>query len=195
MEPKSSKMKSWKHLVSKMAPKRPPDPLQDRFWRGFGTHLGSFSSVFLTYFQRFLHAFFSSMLQTKTFKITRKHQKNAADIFQETVSLFVPSCIEKFTSERKVAFRSLLVQVETGQMSAAETRQMSAVETRLCPVPILYIRPQQQTSVLSQQQTSALSQQKAEDTRPVSTTHCLSETGQGPDTWNRDGSRQPNSNF
>ena len=24
-------------------------PLQDRFWRGFGTHLGPFSSVFLTY--------------------------------------------------------------------------------------------------------------------------------------------------
>ena len=70
------------------------------------------------------------MLQTKTFKITRKDQKNAADIFQETVSLFFPSCIEKFTSERKVAFRSLLVQVETGQMSAVETGQMSAVETR-----------------------------------------------------------------
>ena len=70
------------------------------------------------------------MLQTKTFKITRKHKKNAADIFQETVSLFVPSCIEKFTSERKVAFRSLLVQVETEQMSTVETGQMSSVETR-----------------------------------------------------------------
>ena len=41
----------------------------------------------------------------------------------------------------------MLVQVETGQMSAAETGQMSAVETRqmstiktgLCPVAILYI--------------------------------------------------------
>ena len=75
-------------------------PLQDRFWRGFGTHLRSFSSVFLTYFLRLLHAFVSSMLQTKTFKITRKHQKNAAESFQETASLFVPSCIEKFTSER-----------------------------------------------------------------------------------------------
>ena len=50
MEPKSSKMRSWKHLVSRVAPKRPPDPLQDRFWRGFGTILGPFSSVFLTYF-------------------------------------------------------------------------------------------------------------------------------------------------
>ena len=47
MEPKSSKMRSWKHLVSKMAPKRPPDPLQDRFWRGVGTILGPFSLVFL----------------------------------------------------------------------------------------------------------------------------------------------------
>ena len=70
------------------------------------------------------------MLQTNTFKITRNRQKNAAESFQETTSLFVPSCIEKFTSERKVAFRSLLVQVETGPMSAAETGQMSAVETR-----------------------------------------------------------------
>ena len=70
------------------------------------------------------------MLQTKTFKITRNHQKNAAESFQETASLFVQSCIEKFTSARQRAFRSLLVQVETGQMSAAETGQMSAVETR-----------------------------------------------------------------
>ena len=99
MEPKSLKMRSWKHLVSKIAPKRPPDPLQDRFWRGFGTILGPFSSVFLTYVEWFLQAFFSSMLQTKTFKITRTHQKNAAESFQETTSLFVPSCIEKFTGE------------------------------------------------------------------------------------------------
>ena len=41
--------------------------------------------------------------------------------------LFVPPCIEKCTGERKVAFRSLLVQVETGQMSAAETGQMYVV--------------------------------------------------------------------
>ena len=87
------------------------------------------------------------MLQTKAFKITRNHQNNAAESFQETASLFVPSCIEKFTSARQRAFRSLLVQVEAGQMSAAETGQMSAVETRqmstietgLCPVTILYI--------------------------------------------------------
>ena len=70
------------------------------------------------------------MLQTKTFKTTRNHQKNAAESFQETASLFVQSCIEKFTSARQRAFWSLLVQVETAQMSAAETGQMSAVETR-----------------------------------------------------------------
>ena len=69
------------------------------------------------------------MLQTKTFKITRNHQKNAAESFKETASLFVQSCIEKFTSARQRAFRSLLVQVETGQMSAVETGQMSAAET------------------------------------------------------------------
>ena len=53
---------------------------------------------------------------------------------------------------------------------------------------------QQQTSVLSQQQTSVLSQQK---TSVLSQHHivCVSETGQGPDTCNRDGSRQPYSNF
>ena len=114
MEPKSSKMRSWKHLVSRVAPKWPPEPLQDRFWRGFGTILGPFSSVCLTYVWWFLYAFCSSMLQTTTFKIIRTHRKNAAESFQETASLFVPSCIEKFTSERQRAFRSLLVQVETG---------------------------------------------------------------------------------
>ena len=67
-------------------------PLRDRFWRGFGTHLGSFSSVFLRYFQRFLHAFFSSMLQTQNYNISRSHP---------TKCLFVPSCIEKLTSERR----------------------------------------------------------------------------------------------
>ena len=53
---------------------------------------------------------------------------------------------------------------------------------------------QQRTSVLSQQQTSVLSQQK---TSLLSQQHivCVSETGQGPDTCNRDGSRQPYSNF
>ena len=40
----------------------------------------------------------------------------------------MPSCIEKLTSERQRAFRSLLVQVGTGQMSAVETGQMSAAE-------------------------------------------------------------------
>ena len=100
MEPKSSKMKSWKHLVSRVAPKRPPDPLQDRFWRGFVTILGRCSSVFLTYVWWFVYAFCSSTLQTKTLKIVRTQQKNAAESFQETASLFVSPCIEKFTSER-----------------------------------------------------------------------------------------------
>ena len=100
MEPKSSKMKSWKHLVSRVAPKSPPDPLEDRFWRGLGTILGPFSLVFLTYFWWFLYAFCSNTLQTKTFKSMRKHQNNAAESFQEITSLFVPSYIEKFTSER-----------------------------------------------------------------------------------------------
>ena len=100
LEPKSSNMKSWKHIVSRVAPKWPPETLQDRFWRGFGTILGPFSSVFLTYVWWFLHAFFSSMLQTKIFKRTGNHQKNTAESFQETASLFVPSCIEQFTSKR-----------------------------------------------------------------------------------------------
>ena len=86
------------------------------------------------------------MLQTNTFKVTRTHQKNAAESFQEAASLFVQSCIEKFTSARQRAFRSLLVQVETGHMSAPETGQMSAVETSQMstiktgqsPVSILY---------------------------------------------------------
>ena len=56
--------------------------------------------------------------------------------------------------------------VETGQMSSVETGRMSAVETG--------------------QKTFALSQHHIV---------FLSETGQGPDTCNRDGSRQPYSNF
>ena len=72
----------------------------DRFWRGFGTILGPFSSVFLTYVWWFQHAFFSSVSQIKTFKITRSHQENAAESFQETASLFLQSCIEQFNSKR-----------------------------------------------------------------------------------------------
>ena len=102
---------------SQVASRDPPGSILERFWDHFGTILVNF----LTYFLWFLHAFCSSMLQTKTFKITRNHQKNAAESFKETASLFVQSCIEKFTSARQRAFRSLLVQVETGQMSAAET--------------------------------------------------------------------------
>ena len=100
MEPKSSKMRSWKHLVSRVAPKWPPDPLQDRFWRGFGTILGPCSSVFLTYVWWFWYTFFSSMLPTTTFKIIMNHQKNAAESFPETDILLVQSCIEQFNSKR-----------------------------------------------------------------------------------------------
>ena len=53
---------------------------------------------------------------------------------------------------------------------------------------------QYHTSVLSQQQTSVLFQQQTS----VQSQHhivSVSETGQGPDTCNRDGSRQPYSNF
>ena len=67
----------------------------------------------------------------------------------------------------------------TGQMSSVKPRQMSAAETG-------QMSEQQQTSVLSRQTTSVLSQQDIV---------CVSETSQGPDTCNRDGSRQPYSNF
>ena len=100
MEPKSSNMRSVKHLVSRVAPKWPPDPLQDRFWRGFGTMLGPCLSVFLTYFCWFAHAFFRSMLRTKAYKRRRNHQKKISENFQERSSLSMPSCIEQFTSER-----------------------------------------------------------------------------------------------
>ena len=95
---------------SQVASRPPPGSILERFWDHFGTIFVSF----LTYFWWCLHAFCSSMLQTKTFKIMRKHQKNAAESSQETTSLFVPSCMEKLTSERQWAFRSSLVQVETG---------------------------------------------------------------------------------
>ena len=124
MEPKSSKMRSWKHLVSRVA----PGSILERFWDHIGTTL---VSSFLTYCLLLLHAFFSNTLQTKTFRITGNHKNNAAESFQETAPLFVPSCIEKLASEHKVAFRSLLVQVET--------RQISTIATGRCPVLILYI--------------------------------------------------------
>ena len=118
---------------SQVASRDPPGSILERFWDHFGTILVNF----LTYFLWFLHAFCSSMLQTKTFKIIRNQQKNAAESFQETASLFVQPCIEKITSARQRAFRSLLVQVETGQMSAVETGHMTAAET--------YILSQQKT--------------------------------------------------
>ena len=77
-----------------------PSGLQSPSRIDFGEVLGPFSSVFLTCVWWFLHAFFSSMLQTKTFKRTRNHQNNTAESFQETASLFVLSCTEQFTSKR-----------------------------------------------------------------------------------------------
>ena len=100
------------------------------------------------------------MLQTKTFKSTRNHQKNAAESFKETASLFVQSCIEKFTSARQRAFRSLLVQVATGEISAAETEQMSAVET-------------------GQMSAAATGQMAAVETRQMKNSSSI-ETGQSP---------------
>ena len=81
---------------SQEASRAPPGSILERFWDHFGTSFVSFSDIFLV----MLRAFFSSMLQTKAFNITRKHQNNSAESFQETASLLVPSCIEKFTSER-----------------------------------------------------------------------------------------------
>ena len=81
---------------SQEASRAPPGSILKRFWDHFRTIFVSFSDIFWW----FVRAFCSSMLQTKTFKITRNHQKNAAESFQETASLFVPSCIEQFTSER-----------------------------------------------------------------------------------------------
>ena len=74
---------------SQEASKAPPGSILERLFVSF-----------LTYVWWFLYALSSSMLQTKSFKIIRNHQNNAAQSFQETASLFVPSCIEKFTSKR-----------------------------------------------------------------------------------------------
>ena len=52
---------------SQEASRAPPGSILERFWDHFGTIFTSFSDTCLA----FLHAFFSSMLQTKTFKITR----------------------------------------------------------------------------------------------------------------------------
>ena len=81
MESKSSNMKSWKHLVSRVAPKWPPDPLQDRFWRGFGTILEQFSFVFLTMFADFgTHSVAACYKQkrSKSWGITKRMQQRAS---------------------------------------------------------------------------------------------------------------------
>ena len=81
MEPKSSKVRSWKHLVSRVAPKRPPEPLQDRFWRGFGTILEPFSAIFLAYFCDFcMHSLAACCKQkrSKSQGITKRMQQRAS---------------------------------------------------------------------------------------------------------------------
>ena len=77
---------------SQVASRAPPGSILERVWDHVGAIFGSCSDICL-------YAFFSSMLQTKTFKIKRGHQKNAAETFQEPASLFVPSCIEHFSSD------------------------------------------------------------------------------------------------
>ena len=79
VEPKSPKMMSWGHLRTRVAPERPPDPLQDQFWRCFGTICGPFLTDFPTHLKSFLDAMFSSMLQTHTFKIIWSQTKHAPD--------------------------------------------------------------------------------------------------------------------
>ena len=115
---------------SQDASRAPPGSISERFW----DHFATISSVFLTHIWWFLYAFCSSTLQTKTLKIIRNHQKNAAESFQETTSLFVPSCMEKLTSERQWAFRSLLVQVETRQMYSIKTGQRPVAIADICLV-------------------------------------------------------------
>ncbi len=56
VEPKSAKMMSWGHLCTRVAPKRPPDPLRDQFWRCFGTICGPFLTDFPTHLNSFLDA-------------------------------------------------------------------------------------------------------------------------------------------
>ena len=156
--------KSWKICwkTSEHGPKMVPKPLQNRSWRGSGSHLGATlearcfqdlifndfgsilgpcSSVFLTSFWWCLHAFFGSVLQTSTFKITRSHQKKQAERVWETASRFVPSCINKLTSERQWAFQSLLVQVETGRMSTVATGRRPASTLYICHVSAADICP------------------------------------------------------
>ena len=53
MEPKSLKMRSWKHLVSKMAPKRPPDPSRIDFGEVLGPIWDHFRQFFWHIFNDF----------------------------------------------------------------------------------------------------------------------------------------------
>ena len=74
---------------SQVASRAPPGSILERFWDHFGIIFVIFFNIFLV----------SSMLQTKAFKITSNHQKNAAESFQVAASLFVASCITKLTGE------------------------------------------------------------------------------------------------
>ena len=56
VEPKSPKMTSWGHLRTRVAPERPPDPLQDQFWRCFGTICGPVLTDFPKHLKSFLDA-------------------------------------------------------------------------------------------------------------------------------------------
>ena len=108
------------------------------------------------------------MLQTKTFKITRNHHNNAAESFKETASLFVQSCIEKFTSARQRAFRSLLVQVETRQMYSIETGQSPVSIVDICLVSTADICPVSAADICPVS-TEDICPVSTEDIYPVST--------------------------
>ena len=62
---------------SQVASRPPPGLIWDRFWDHFETIFVSFSNIFF----EIVHAFCSSALQTKTFKITRTHQTITAESF------------------------------------------------------------------------------------------------------------------
>ena len=70
MEPKSSKMRSWKHLVSRVAPKRPPDP----FRIDFGEVLRPFWYHFRQCFWHMFDDFYKHSLATCCKQIRSKSQ-------------------------------------------------------------------------------------------------------------------------
>ena len=76
-----------------VAPRAPPGSILDRFWDHFRQFVQHMFNDFC------MHSVAAYCKQTRS-NITRSHQNNAAESFQETAPLFVPSCIEQFTSER-----------------------------------------------------------------------------------------------